>query len=306
MMRDGSDDEPSQPKVVAAAATDVGRQRDHNEDSFAVLDEHRLYVVADGMGGHSAGDVASRVATQTLVEFFEQTDNEDATWPAGFNVSMTEEENRLATGIRLANRQIFEKSIMNRDLRGMGTTVVGVTLSRDRKRIAVAHVGDSRAYRIRDGRIEQLTRDHSLVTDILEAMPDLTAEQRAELPKNVVTRALGVQDSVNVDVGSHDVRVGDVFILCSDGLSGMVPDDEILAIVASSPDPELACRRLVRSANDHGGEDNVTVLVVRVGPPVDEAGRNAVDEHRAQPDTIVPPPPSSRGAGSPPPSASAG
>lgn len=301
-MRDGSDDEPSQPKVVAAGATDVGRQRDHNEDSFAVLDEHRLYVVADGMGGHSAGDVASRVATQTLVEFFEQTDNEDATWPAGFNVSMTEEENRLMTGIRLANRQIFEKSIMNRDLRGMGTTVVGVTLSRDRKRIAVAHVGDSRAYRIRDGRIEQLTRDHSLVSDILEAMPDLTAEQRAELPKNVVTRALGVQDTVNVDVGSHDVRLGDVFVLCSDGLSGMVPDDEILAIVAGSPDPELACRRLVRSANDHGGEDNVTVLVVRVGPPVDD--RAAVDEHRGQPDTVIPPPPSSRGAGSPPPSAS--
>lgn len=302
-MRDGSDDVPSQPKVVAAGATDVGRQRDHNEDSFAVLDEHRLYVVADGMGGHSAGDVASRLATRILVEFFEQTDNEDATWPAGFNVSMTEEENRLSTGIRLANRQIFEKSIVNRDLRGMGTTVVGVTLSRDGRRIAVAHVGDSRAYRVRDGRIEQLTRDHSLVSDILEAMPDLTPEQRAELPKNVVTRALGVQDSVNVDVSSHEVRSGDVYILCSDGLSGMVSDEEILTTVASSPDPDVACRRLVRSANDHGGDDNVTVLVVRVGPPAEPA-RAGADEHRGQPDTIVPPPPSSRGAGSPPPSAS--
>jgi protein phosphatase len=292
-MLDGSEDEPSQPKVVAAGATDVGRQRDHNEDSFAVLEEHSLYVVADGMGGHSAGDVASRLATHTLVEFFEQTDNEDATWPAGFNVSMTEEENRLMTGIRLANRQIFEKSIMNRDLRGMGTTVVGATLSRDRRRIAVAHVGDSRAYRVRDGRIEQLTRDHSLVSDILEAMPDLSAEQRAELPKNVVTRALGVQDSVNVDIGSHEVREGDVFILCSDGLSGMVSDDEILAIVSRSPDPDLACRHLVRLANDHGGEDNVTVLVVRVGPAGEAAGDRA-----PQPDTLIPPPPSSRGAGS--------
>ncbi len=270
-----------------AGATDVGRQRDHNEDSWAVLEEHRLYVVADGMGGHSAGDVASKVATQTLVDFFEQTDNEDATWPAGFNVSMTEEENRLTTGIRLANRQVFEKSVTNRDLRGMGTTLVGATMSRDRRRMAIAHVGDSRAYRVREGRIEQLTRDHSLVSDILEAMPDLSAEQRAELPKNVVTRALGVQDSVNVDCGSFDVREGDIYILCSDGLSGMVADEEILSIVSSAPQPDVACRLLVRAANDHGGEDNVTVLVVRIEP----AGGNT------QPDTLVPPPSNSPPAG---------
>jgi serine/threonine protein phosphatase PrpC len=287
-MRDGSDDASSQPKVIVAGASDVGRQRDHNEDSWAVLEEHRLYVVADGMGGHSAGDVASKVATQTLVDFFQQTDNEDATWPAGFNVSMTEEENRLTTGIRLANRQVFERSVTNRDLRGMGTTVVGATLSRDRSKIAIAHVGDSRAYRVRDGKIEQLTRDHSLVSDILEAMPDLSAEQRAELPKNVVTRALGVQDSVNVDCGSFDVREGDVYVLCSDGLSGMVADEEILAIVTASPQPDLACRLLVRAANDHGGEDNVTVLVVRIAP---------ASESRPQPDTLVPPPPGAGSAG---------
>jgi serine/threonine protein phosphatase PrpC len=295
-MRDGAGEKAC--RVVAAAATDVGRQRDHNEDSFAVLEEHGLYVVADGMGGHTAGDVASKLATQTLVDFFKQTDIEDATWPAGFNVKMTEEENRLMTGIRLANRQVFERSITSKDLRGMGTTVVGATFSKDRSKIAVAHVGDSRAYRLREGKLQQLTRDHSLLSDILEAMPDLPEEQRAELPKNVVTRALGVQDSVNVDIGSFDVKQGDVFILCSDGLSGMVADEEILSIVDTSPDPEVACRRLVRTANDHGGEDNVTVLVVRVASPTDAIQADTLAPGAAT-DAPPPAPDSTRGGPSP-------
>jgi len=274
----------SQAHVVAAALTDVGREREHNEDSFALLEDHGLYVVADGMGGHSAGDVASQLATQAVSDFFRQTDHEDATWPSGFNVKMTEEENRLTTGIRLANRLVFERSITNQDLRGMGTTVVGATFSKDGRRLAIAHVGDSRAYRVRDEKIEQLTRDHSLVSEILAAMPDLPEEQRAELPKNVVTRALGVQDSVNVDVGSFEVAEGDVYVLCSDGLSGMLTDEEILAILSTSPEPKLACLRLVDAANDHGGEDNVTVIVLRVGSVAEGAARTQ--------DTLVPPPPS--------------
>lgn len=274
--------------VVAAALTDVGRERDHNEDSFALLEDHGLYVVADGMGGHTAGDVASSLATQVVSDFFKQTDHEDATWPSGFNIKMTEEENRLTTGIRLANRLVFERSVTNQDLRGMGTTVVGATFSKDGRRLAIAHVGDSRAYRIRSGKIEQLTRDHSLISDILAAMPDLPEEQRAELPKNVVTRALGVQESVNVDVGSFDVDEGDVYVLCSDGLSGMVADDEILSIVTTSPEPNLACLRLVNAANDHGGEDNVTVLVLRVASAAEGASRTQ--------DTLPPPPDSRSGA----------
>ncbi len=282
-MREGRE---ARAHVVAAALTDVGRERDHNEDSFALLDEHGLYVVADGMGGHSAGDVASALATQAVSDFFKQTDHEDATWPAGFNTKMTEEENRLTTGIRLANRLVFERSVANLDLRGMGTTVVGATFSKDGQRLAIAHVGDSRAYRVRNGEIAQLTRDHSLVSEVLAAMPDLSEEQRAELPKNVVTRALGVQDSVNVDVGSFEVAEGDVYVLCSDGLSGMLTDEEILAIVAASPEPQLACLRLVNAANDHGGEDNVTVLVMRIGSAAEGASRTQ--------DTLVPPPPGSR------------
>jgi protein phosphatase len=139
---------------------------------------------------------------------------------------------------------------------------------------------------VREGQIQQLTRDHSLVSDILAAMPDLPEEQRAELPKNVVTRALGVGDNVNVDVGSFEVAEGDVYVLCSDGLSGMVADDEILQIVTTSPEPKLACLRLVNAANDHGGEDNVTVLVARVGTAAEGAARTQ--------DTLVPPPPDSR------------
>ena len=135
----------------------------------------------------------------------------------------------------------------------------------------IAHVGDSRAYRIRDGFITQMTRDHSLFNDYLMAMPDLSEEQRSELPRNVITRALGMQEDVSVDIQPDNVRDGDVYVLCSDGLSGMVEDDDIVSIVGSSGELVNACQRLVRRANENGGEDNVTALVVRVEVDTAEA-----------------------------------
>jgi protein phosphatase len=250
-------------RAIACGMTDVGLQRDHNEDSYAVLSEYDLYVVADGMGGHRAGDVASRLATETIAEFFRSTSKEDVTWPFHFDTSMSEEENRLVTGIRVANRQIFERSLRSRDCQGMGTTVVGALFSRRKNRIYVGHVGDSRAYRVRGGVIQQMTRDHSLINDYLLAMPELTEEQRAELPKNVITRALGMQDQVMVDLVSDDPQIGDVYLLCSDGLSGMIPDEEILATVEGSSDTPEICRKLIALANQNGGEDNITVLAIR-------------------------------------------
>jgi protein phosphatase len=244
--------------------SDVGLQREHNEDSFAVIPDHELAIVADGMGGHRAGDVASRLATEAIGEFFDKTAQEDATWPFHFDARLTEEENRLMTAIRVANRHIFEHSSRSRDLRGMGTTVVGALFSQKKSKMFIGHVGDSRAYRVRGDQIQQLTRDHSLVNDYLAAMPDMTDEQRSELPKNVITRALDMQDNVEVDVLHDDVEVGDVYVLCSDGLSGMITDSEILKAVSSSPDLEAVCRRLVTLANEHGGEDNITAVVVRV------------------------------------------
>jgi len=256
-------------RAVASGLTDVGRERDHNEDSFVVVPEHDLFVVADGMGGHRAGDVASRLAVETIAEFFRATAQEDVTWPFQFELSLSEEENRLVAGIRLANRQIFERSIRSRECAGMGTTVVGVHFAKRDGRLIVGHVGDSRCYRIRKGELKQLTRDHSLVNECLAAMPDLTPEQRAELPKNVITRALGMHDHVVVDLTSDRPEALDVYVLCSDGLSGMVQDDDILAIVKENLEgdledaPKRIADKLVTRANENGGEDNVTALVIR-------------------------------------------
>jgi protein phosphatase len=146
----------------------------------------------------------------------------------------------------------------------MGTTVVGALFSAKKHKMFIGHVGDSRAYRIREGEIKLMTRDHSLVNDYLLAMPELSEEQRSELPKNVITRALGMQDHVSVDLQSDDTRSGDVYVLCSDGLSGMINDEEILNVVQTAPDLAEACRMLIAMANEHGGEDNITCVVVRI------------------------------------------
>ncbi len=251
-------------RARAAGISDVGLQRDHNEDSFAILSEQELFIVADGMGGHRAGDVASRLATDAIVDFFKATASDDVTWPFHFDARLTEEENRLLTGIRLANRQIVEQSVRARECHGMGTTVVGALFSPKKRKMFIGHVGDSRAYRVRRGEIKQMTRDHSLVNDYLLAMPELTEEQRSELPKNVITRALGMQDQVTVDLQSDDVEPGDLYVLCSDGLSGMIEDEEILNVVNEQSDLEVACRKLIALANEHGGEDNITAVIVKI------------------------------------------
>jgi protein phosphatase len=251
--------------IIAAGLSDVGQQREHNEDSFCILPEYDLFIVADGMGGHRAGDVASKMATHTIASFFQATSKEDATWPFHFDPHLSIEENRLITGIKVANKRIFEASTRFREVHGMGTTVVGALFARERGRMYFAHVGDSRAYRIRNGEITQLTRDHSLLNDYLLVMPDMTQEQRDELPKNVITRALGMQDSVVVDLVPEQPQTDDFYILCSDGLSGMMSDDVIRELVmASNGDPEAAARALIERANANGGEDNITVVVLKV------------------------------------------
>lgn len=248
----------------AAGLSDVGLQREINEDSYCILPEHRLFVVADGMGGHRAGDVASQMATHTIATFFQATAAEDATWPFTFDPNLTVDENRLVTGIKLANKKIFEASIQHQDVHGMGTTVVGALYSHEQGRMYFAHVGDSRAYRVRDDEIKQLTRDHSLVNDYLAVMPDMSDEQKNELPTNVITRALGMQEVVSVDLIPDEPKSGDWYMLCSDGLSGMVSDEDMQRIVAAAEgDPEKATTDLVARANENGGEDNVTVVILR-------------------------------------------
>jgi PPM family protein phosphatase len=252
-------------QIVAAGVSDVGQQREHNEDSFVILPEFHLFIVADGMGGHRAGDVASKMATHTIASFFQATAKEDATWPFHFDPHLTLEENRLITGIKVANKRIFEASTRYREVHGMGTTIVGALLSPERSRMYVAHVGDSRAYRVRGANITQLTRDHSLLNDYLMVKPDMSDEEREELPKNVITRALGMQDSVVVDLVPEQPTSGDVYVLCSDGLSGMITDEQILETVTRhATDVDQIAKTLVDRANDHGGEDNITVVVMRV------------------------------------------
>lgn len=251
-------------RVLVAGRSDVGLQREHNEDSFALLARHGLFIVADGMGGHRSGDVASRMATEAVSAFFDSTEREDATWPFHYDPGLSAEENRLLTGIKVANKSIYEASARSTEHRGMGTTVVGLLVSQERSRVFIGHVGDSRCYRVRGREIVQLTQDHSLINEYLRAMPDLTEAQRDELPRNVITRALGMTEGVMVDLGADDLRPGDRYLLCSDGLSGMVTDDEICAVVSSFEDPDDACRELIRRANGHGGEDNITAVLLSV------------------------------------------
>jgi protein phosphatase len=250
-------------KIRYAAKTDVGMKRAHNEDYFSLIEDEQVFLVCDGMGGHASGEVASKMAAESIGEFFQRTrSDEDATWPYKLDRSLSYLENRLSCGIRLANLRIAEASGRDLQYKGMGTTVVSALISGDK--IYIAHVGDSRAYRVRDRQIQQLTRDHSLLEDFKESKPDMTEEEERAFPhKNVITRALGMRDSVDVAIKTHTITAGDVYVLCSDGLSGMVPDAAICEIVANAKSLERAVAELVDEANRNGGTDNVTTLLLQ-------------------------------------------
>lgn len=250
-------------KTFYAGATHVGMKRSHNEDNYFILPEENLFIVADGMGGHASGEVASQIAVETLYNFFIDTARDrEATWPYKENPTLAYDENRLITGIKLANRRVYEMAQSNPRYKGMGTTVV--TLHCTDAHTYVGHVGDSRGYLVRNGSIEQVTEDHSLLNDYLK-VHKLSPEEIANFPhKNVIVRALGMKDTVEVDVKRVEARSGDIILLCSDGLSGMVPDDLIRSTVVESQDNiEQAVQTLIAKANANGGQDNVTVTLVR-------------------------------------------
>jgi protein phosphatase len=252
----------SQLRTATAAATDVGRKRSGNEDSFAlwVSDEmggdhlvDTLLVVADGMGGSNAGEVASRMVVEAVVRDIAETQEAD---PAA----------ALAHAVELANGEVYEHSRTRSDLSGMGTTCTVIGLKGDR--LSLAHVGDSRAYLVRGGRIRQLTQDHSLVAQLV-ARKQLTLEQAKHDPRrNVVTRSVGVGPVVDVDSETlgEPLEAGDTLLLCSDGLHGLVSDDD-LARLASGTSLDRACRELIALANQNGGPDNITVAMARLEGP---------------------------------------
>ena len=249
-------------RIEVAGQTDVGRKRSHNEDNFAIMAEYGLYVVADGMGGHASGEIASKMAVETLQEFFAATaDDPERTWPYKMDRTKGYEENRLVTGIKLCNLRIYEQAQRNAKQRGMGTTLAALFAVEDG--VYIAHVGDSRVYRIRERRIEQLTEDHSLLNDY-KKMKRLTEEEIANFPhKNVIVRALGMKDTVKVDTRLEAPRMGDIMLLCSDGLCGPLSDEGMLDIVLGQADLASATQRLIEMANENGGPDNITCVLAR-------------------------------------------
>lgn len=238
-------------EIIAHGGSDVGRSREHNEDAFLVDSEQRLYVVADGMGGHSAGEVAARLVVEELAGHFHVGEADEA--PAA-----------LEAAVRAANAAVFQAARAESARRGMGSTVVA--LHADPRRVSIAHVGDSRAYLVRGERIQQLTEDHSLVNAQLQAGA-LTPEEAAASPhRNVILRAVGAAESVAVDVACFAPEPMDRVLLCSDGLSNLVPPAGIWEITTHAVTLRLAVRRLIEAANQAGGHDNITALIVQFVP----------------------------------------
>ncbi len=250
-------------KLQYAGATHVGMKRDHNEDNLMLFPEQNLFVVADGMGGHSSGEVASKIAVDTLRNFFLETDGDDEiTWPYKMDRELGYDENRISAAVKLANRTIFETALEDMRYKGMGTTFVGCHWTDEH--IVIAHVGDSRCYRYRKGKLDPMTEDHSLLNDY-KKIQAMTPEEEAAFPhKNIIVRALGMKESVLVDVCRDAPEVDDIFVLCSDGLSGEVTDPQILELVDRHRDDlDKAVEALIKAACDNGGKDNVTVICVK-------------------------------------------
>jgi protein phosphatase len=236
--------------LTAAARTDVGRRRSVNEDCYALAPQLGLYLVADGMGGHTAGQLASRLATRACVGALKEL--------SGRRATLTE---KLRACVEAANREIHDTAQAKPELTGMGTTLV--MLLAGGGRIALAHVGDSRAYLIRAGQIRRLTDDHSLVAELVRRQEISEESARGHPHRHVLTRALGVRRAVEPDLAELTPAVGDLVVLCSDGLTTHLEDAEIAAVAAKETDVEAVCARLVDLANARGGEDNVTVALVR-------------------------------------------
>jgi PPM family protein phosphatase len=244
--------------VEQAGRTDVGRQRSANEDTFLV--EPPFFAVADGMGGAKAGEVASAMAAGA---FEGEHDSDEAA------------EAQLVRILREANRRIYDLAVSDESHRGMGTTLTAAKVVGDE--VSLGHVGDSRAYRMRDGELEQLTKDHSLVAE-LERSGQITAEAAEHHPqRSIITRALGPEPDVEVDTYTLTGREGDLFLLCSDGLTSMISDGEVSSILRSADSLDAAAEELVRAANQSGGKDNITVVLFRLGSAGDD-GPPAEDE----------------------------
>ncbi len=252
-----ADEDPTGPQalilITGVGRTDPGRRRKHNEDAYLVLEEHGVFAIADGMGGYAAGEVASQLAVEVMAEAFKTN-----TFAGTPDPSLPKRGDELAQSIQMANLAILTQARANDAQSGMGTTIVAARFSPNKQRVYIAHVGDSRLYRFRDNEIKPMTTDHTL------GAVGITGPSASKL-----SRAVGIVETVEVEINVDAPRVGDYYLLCSDGLSKMVPDDMIHAIILENPgDLSKASERLVEKANERGGRDNVTVILIHVEQPV--------------------------------------
>jgi protein phosphatase len=251
-------------EIFSGGVTNVGRVRTNNEDCFRIEEPLNLYVLSDGMGGEAHGEIASALAVEALVKHCQETEHDPAMTIFGDMPSnWSEKTKRLSSAVHLANKTIFDSAQAHPEQRGMGATLTAAWI--DGPRLSVAHVGDSRAYLLRSGTLQQLTNDHSLVAEQVRRGILTPAEAERSDMQSVLLRALGAHEEIEVESEEHTLFGGDVLLLCSDGLTRMVTEPEIAGTLQAEPDPLKASERLVELANEQGGADNVTAVVVRVG-----------------------------------------
>lgn len=242
--------------------TDVGKKRSRNEDCLLVNDKLRLYIVADGMGGHSGGEFASKLAVSTIEEVIQSLINDpEATVISGVNSDEADYGERLRYSIEVASQKIYDQGLYDQQLKGMGTTTTALMVNDTVA--SVANVGDSRVYMVRDGKIKQITRDHSLVSEQMRA--GLISEQdlKKHKLKNIITRSVGYQEEVEIDLFKVPLKDQDRLILCSDGLTNML-EDELICDIVQKTDLSQACQKLIELANERGGDDNITVVICSI------------------------------------------
>jgi serine/threonine protein phosphatase PrpC len=246
-------------QLLVEGRTDKGLVRPNNEDSFYVDGSVGLLVVADGMGGHASGELASKMAVDVIRDYFKNVQEGRAPIVGQYREDCSDITNRIGSAVRLANMAIYEAAKNDPRLQGMGTTVAAVLLNENR--LSIAHVGDSRVYLVRAGDIEQLTDDHSIVYEQVKRELITKEEAQKSDMRNILTRAVGIAPDVEVDFDELTLTDGDIIILCSDGLSSMVSDDDILSAAISTSNPSETCGKLIDMANKNGGRDNITVIM---------------------------------------------
>lgn len=247
--------------VISYGMSDIGKKRKNNEDNFLIDHDLSLFMVADGMGGHAGGELASRIAVETVDDVLRTLRASPDQPPLPGGEELPAPARMLKYAIRKAGNMIFQKSLADPKLRGMGTTITSLWITDDHT--YCAHVGDSRAYRVRGGSLQQVTEDHSWVREQVKAGLLTAEEAKAHSYKNIITRSVGFEEEVRVDAYVADIQPGDAYLLCSDGLSNHVKDEEILEALRSSP-PKESCRRLIAIALDRGGDDNITAVIARI------------------------------------------